>query len=197
MITTMRSRLSTSLAAIAVTSATVLGGGAAGGGAATASAQPVPSLLPPHLAVQVDGLVSQVRAAVPPEAWAAVGSTGMVYQDISGDLRGGIIAEIDAYRAAHGRGALAPNPDLDREAQAWAERLAARDEVVHNTSLIDRGYGENIVSAGTHCRAACLVDLWKKSPGHNENLLDPHYRSAGMGIAYGAGKVFVVHNFAY
>lgn len=197
MITTMRSRLSTSLAAIAVTSATVLGAGALAGGAATASAQPLPSFLPPHLAVQVDGLVSQVRAAVPPEAWAAVGSSGMAYQDISGGLREGIVAEVNAYRAAHGQGALAPNAALDQEAQAWAERLAARDVVVHNTALIDRGYGENIVSAGTHCGAVCLVDLWKNSPGHNENLLDPHYRSAGMGIAYGAGKVFVVHNFAY
>ena len=197
MITTMRSRLTTSLAAIAVTSATVLGGGALGGGAATASAQPLPAFIPPHLATQVEEVVSQVRAALPPEAWAAAGSSGMVYQNISGGLREGIVGEIDAYRVAHGRGALAPNPALDHEAQMWAERLAARDVVVHNTALIDRGHGENIVSAGTHCGAVCLVDLWKKSPGHNVNLLDPHYRSAGMGIAYGAGKVFVVHNFAY
>lgn len=197
MITTMRSRLTTSLAAIAVTSATVLGGGALGGGVATASAQPLPAFIPDHLAVQVEGVVSQVRAALPPEAWAAVGSSGMGYQDISGGLREGIIAEINDYRSAHGRGVLEPNPALDHEAQMWAERLAARDVVVHNTALIDRGHGENIVSAGTYCGPVCLVDLWKKSPGHNVNLLDPHYRSAGMGIAYGAGKVFVVHNFAY
>ena len=197
MITTMRFRLTTSLAAIAVTSATVLGGSTLGAGAATASAQPLPSFIPPHLAAQVEGVVSQVRAAFPAEAWAAVGSSGMGYQDISGGLREGVIAEIDSYRLAHGQGVLAPNPALDHEAQMWAERLAARDVVVHNTALINRGHGENIVSAGTHCGAVCLVDLWKNSPGHNENLLDPHYRSAGMGIAYGAGKVFVVHNFAY
>ncbi|UVE93729.1 CAP domain-containing protein [Dietzia sp. B32] len=202
----MRTRLTASLATIAVTSATLLGG------AATASAQTAPPrlpsfipqhLIPAHLVPQVDGLVSQVRAALPPEAWAAVGSSEMAYQDISalavgGGLREGIVREIDAYRVAHKRGALAPNPDLDREAQAWADRLAARDEVVHNTALIGRGYGENIVAAGTHCGAVCLVDLWKNSPGHNENLLDPGYRSAGMGIAYSrGGKVFVVHNFAY
>lgn len=203
MITTMRTRLTASLATIAVTSATVLGGGAA-----TASAQTLPSfipqhLVPAHLAPQVDGLVSQVRAALPPEAWAAVGSSEMAYQDITalavgGGLREGIVREIDAYRIGRALGTLAPNPELDREAQAWADRLAARDEVVHNTALIGRGYGENIVAAGTHCGATCLVDLWKNSPGHNENLLDPGYRSAGMGIAYSrGGKVFVVHNFAY
>ncbi|MBS7549405.1 CAP domain-containing protein [Dietzia massiliensis] len=199
----MRTRLTASLATIAITSATLLGGGAA-----TASAQTLPSfipqhLIPAHLVPQVEGIVSQVRAALPPEAWAAVGSSEMAYGDVaafgvSGGLREGIIREIDAYRIAHGRRALAPNADLDRAAQAWADRLAARDEVIHNTALIDRGHGENIVAAGTHCGAICLVDLWKNSPGHNENLLDPGYRSAGMGIAYsGNGKVFVVHNFAY
>lgn len=196
MITIMRSRLTSSLAAIAVTSATLIGGGALGGGA-TASAQALPAFIPPHLVPQVEGALSQVRAALPPEVWAAAGSSEMGYRDISGGLREGIIAEIDGYRVAHHRGTLAPNPELDREAQAWAEYLAARDVVVHNTALIDRGHGENIVSAGTYCGPVCLVDLWKKSPGHNVNLLDPHYRSAGMGIAYGAGKVFVVHNFAY
>lgn len=193
MITTMRSRLITSLATVAVTSAALIGGG----GAATASAQAVPSFVPPHLVPQAEQVLSQVRAALPPEVWAAAGSTGMTYQDVSGGLREGIIAEINGYRVAHGLGTLAPNPGLDHEAQAWAERLAARDVVVHNDALINRGHGENIVSAGTFCGATCLVDLWKRSPGHNVNLLDPDYRSAGMGIAYGAGKVFVVHNFAY
>ncbi|OAH54112.1 serine protease [Dietzia cinnamea] len=199
----MRTRLTASLATIAVTAATLVGGGAA-----TASAQTLPSfipqhLIPAHLVPQVEGIVSQVRAALPAEAWAAVGSSEMAYGDVAafvvtGGLREGIIREIDAYRVAHGRGTLAPNAALDREAQAWADRLAARDEVIHNTALIDRGHGENIVAAGTHCGAICLVDLWKNSPGHNENLLDPGYRSAGMGIAYsGNGKVFVVHNFAY
>ena len=202
MITIMRNRLTTSLATIAVTSVTLLGG------AGMAAAQPLPSfipqhLIPAHLAPQVDGLVSQVRAALPPEVWAGVGSSEMAYKDVAGravpgGLREGIIREIDSYRIGHGRGALAPNPELDREAQAWADRLASRDEVVHNSALLGRGYGENIVAAGTHCGAVCLVDLWKNSPGHNENLLDPGYRSAGMGIAYsGNGKVFVVHNFAY
>lgn len=189
MITIMRSRLTASLATVVATSATVVGLGAG-----TASAQALPPVVPQHV---VDGLVSQVRAAIPPEALAAVGSSGMIYQDVSGGLREGIVREIDGYRAAHGMGALAPNGALDAEAQAWADHLAARDTVVHNTALINRGHGENIVAAGTHCGAVCLVDLWKNSPGHNDNLLDPGYRSAGMGIAYGAGKVFVVHNFAY
>lgn len=189
MITSMRSRLTASLATIAVTSATLLG---LGGG--TASAQALPPIVPQHV---IDGLISQARAAVPPEVLAAVGSSGMAYQDVSGTLRDGVVREIDGYRVANGLGTLAPNAELDREAQAWADRLAARNEVVHNTALIGRGFGENIVAAGTHCGAACLVDLWKNSPGHDQNLRDQGYRSAGMGIAYGAGKVFVVHNFAY
>lgn len=192
MITAMRSRLLSSLAILAVTSATLVGGGTA-----TASAQTLPAFVPPQLASQVEGFISQARAALPQEVWAAAGSSGMGYQDISGGLREGIIAQIDGYRVANGRGTLAPNPALDAEAQAWANRLAAEDTVHHNYGLIRRGFGENIVAAGTHCGAVCLVDLWKNSEGHNTNLLDPDYRSAGMGIAYGAGKVFVVHDFAY
>ena len=202
MITTMRSRLTASLATIAVTSATLMGGGVATASAQTAPSQALPGFIPQHLIPQhlvpaVEGAVSQVRAALPPEAWAAVGSSGMTYQDISGGLRDGIVREIDAYRASRGMGTLAPNANLDREAQSWADQLAARDVVEHNTALLNRGHGENIVAAGTHCGAVCMVDLWKKSPGHNENLLDPGYRSAGMGIAYRGDKVFVVHNFAY
>ena len=202
MITTMRSRLTASLATIAVTSATLMGGGVATASAQTTPSQTLPGFIPQHLIPQhvmpaVEGAVSQMRAALPPEAWAAVGSTGMTYQDISGGLRDGIVREIDAYRASRGMGTLAPNGNLDREAQAWADQLATRDVVEHNTALLNRGHGENIVAAGTHCGAVCMVDLWKNSPGHNENLLDPGYRSAGMGIAYRGDKVFVVHNFAY
>lgn len=189
MITSMRSRLTASLATVVVTSATLMGFGA---GSASAQA------LPPFVSQQmVDELISQARASVPPEVLAAVGSSGMGYQDVSGGLRDGIVREIDSYRVANGLGTLAPNADLDREAQAWANRLAGQDAVYHNTALINRGNGENIVAAGTHCGAVCLVDLWKNSPGHDENLRDSGYRSAGMGIAYGAGKVFVVHNFSY
>lgn len=202
MITSMRSRLIASLAAIVVTSATLMGGGVATASAQTTPSQALPEfipqhLIPPHLVPAVEGAVSQLRAALPPEAWAAVGSSGMTYQNVSGGLRDGIVREIDAYRVSRGLGTLAPNAGLDREAQAWADRLAARDEVVHNTALINRGHGENIVAAGAHCGAVCMVDLWKNSPGHNENLLDAGYRSAGMGIASRGGKVFVVHNFAY
>lgn len=197
MITIMRSRLTASLATIAVTSATLMGVGA---GSASAQALPpfVPQhLIPHHLQSDVEALLSQARAALPADVWNAVGSSGMVYQDISGGLREGIDREINGYRVSRGLNALAHNPDLDREAQGWADHLAARDTVYHNQRLLNSGKGENIVAAGTHCGAVCLVDLWKNSPGHNENLLDPGYKSAGMGVAYGGGKVFVVHNFAY
>ena len=185
----MRSKLTASLATIAVTAATLVGG------AGTASAQALPAFIPQHV---VDGLISQARAAVPAEVWGAVGSSEMMYRDVSGGLREGIIREIDSYRVSRKLGTLAPNPGLDVEAQAWANRLAAEDDVYHNTALINRGHGENIVAAAVHCGPICLVDLWKNSPGHNENLIDPGYRSAGMGIAHSrSGKVFVVHNFAY
>ena len=73
MITTMRSRLTASLATIAVTSATLMGGGVATASAQTTPSQALPRFIPQHLIPQhvmpaVEGAVSQMRAALPPEA---------------------------------------------------------------------------------------------------------------------------------
>src|SRR5699024_11592494 len=108
MITIMRSRLTASLATVVVTSATVVGLGAG-----TASAQALPLIVPQHV---VGGLVSQVRAAIPPEALAAVGSSAVACRDVSGGLREGIVRVIGGYRVAHGLGTLAPNSGLHAEA---------------------------------------------------------------------------------
>jgi len=157
-------------------------------------------------------VAAQVRAAVPAELLAAVpadvlGAAGSsapagspaVFRDVAGPGLGDAVAgEVNGYRAGKGLRTLADDPALDGTAQGWANDIARRDVVEHNGDAHRRGLGENIVISPPGCDARCLVDLWKNSPGHNENLLDPGYRAEGVGVAYGRdGKVFVVQNYRY
>lgn len=181
-------------------------------GAGTASAQTLPAgsvEWPGNLPVPapgplptVDELLDRLRSAVPAQFLPALGSLGDApaapteYRDVSAGLEQSVNAEVNAWRAANGRRGLAEDPALTAEAGGWARNLAARDVVEHNRAALGRGLGENIVAAPPGCNARCLVDLWKASPGHNENLLDPAYTVSGIGVGVGRdGKVFVVQNF--
>lgn len=187
---------------------------AVGGGAGTASAQALPAgsvelpagpvVGPPPTADEVLGWLRAALPAqfVPAQFVPATGSLGAtqaappVYRDVSAGLGQSVNAEVNSWRAAHGLRGLGEDPALTAEADGWARDLAARDVVEHNRGALGRGLGENIVAAPPGCNARCLVDLWKASPGHNENLLDPAYRVSGIGVGIGrGGKVFVVQNF--
>src|SRR5690625_3074465 len=157
MITVMRTRLTASLATIAVTSATLMCAGAGTASAQDSSEFHPDHLVPSHLAAQVEGAFSKMRAALPPEVWAAFGSREMVYQGVPGAMPEGIVREVDATRPSRGLDAPAGNAELDREAHAWADRLAAQDRVYPNQALLNRGHGQNIVAAGVHGGAVCLV----------------------------------------
>ncbi len=41
-----------------------------------------------------------------------------------------------------------------------------------------------------------VVAGWMHSPGHRKNILTPHWKREGIGVAIGAGeKVYVTQNF--
>lgn len=54
------------------------------------------------------------------------------------------LSEHNAARAEVGEGALRWSPALARDAQVWAESLAARRAFHHDPSLLERGQGENL-----------------------------------------------------
>ena len=209
----MHKKLIESLAVAAVASASLV---AAGAGTSQAQALPAGSVDMP--AVQLpqlptaDQALAQVRAALPPQVLdalppqvrAAVGlgapAAGAGFADVAGPGLGAAVSgEVNAYRASRGLAPLAGDGGLDAEAQGWANTIAARNVVEHNQGYLRRGGGENIVAAdAATCDARCLVTLWKNSPGHDENLVDPGYRAAGVGVAYAAdGKVYVVQDYRY
>lgn len=104
---------------------------------------------------------------------------------------------INTYRAGLGLAALAPDPQLQAASRWMSEDMAANDYFSHYDSLgrdpfqrMDAfGYtynvwkGENL-AAGT-AQAQVAFDLWKASPGHNSNMVNPQFHGIGIARAYG------------
>jgi uncharacterized protein YkwD len=109
---------------------------------------------------------------------------------------------INQYRAANGLGALSLNGKLNEAARWMSNDMAGNNYFSHTdslgrdpfTRLSDFGYtyntwkGENLAAGVSGAQAA--FDLWKGSPGHNANMLNPHFTVAGIARAYGPGSTF-------
>jgi uncharacterized protein YkwD len=107
----------------------------------------------------------------------------------------GVEAAIAQLRAAHGLPRLQRDPELDAAARGHSEEMAKLRKFAHvlptdgtlGDRLRARGYayrsaGENIgLSDGPASAHEAIVG----SPAHLANLLDPHHRRLGLGIASG------------
>lgn len=106
-----------------------------------------------------------------------------------------VLALTNAYREAKALKTLKSNKFLNAAAKDHARWMAANDTLSHEgkngSRAIDRaeqqGYhdirliGENIADGqGT---AMMVMNSWKKSPPHNENLLNPDVHDAGIACA--------------
>ena len=113
---------------------------------------------------------------------------------------------LNNYRVDNGLAPLPEDASLHSAARAYSEDMANRNYFNHfggpgcDTVFIpgncstptDRGQaagypggvGENIAydSLGS---PASFFDLWRNSPGHNANMLDPDYKAVGIGLAPG------------
>lgn len=109
---------------------------------------------------------------------------------------------INNYRAQNGLGALSTNDKLRNAALWMAQDMAAKNYFSHTDSLgrdpfarmADFGYtyntwkGENL-AAGV-AGAAGAMDLWKGSPGHNQNMLNPDFTVIGIARANNPNSSF-------
>jgi uncharacterized protein YkwD len=106
-----------------------------------------------------------------------------------------IIALINQIRAQNGLSALVYHPQLEADAQAYADFLAAHDALSHTADgrTLDAraeaaGYvtwtalGENL--AGGYATVNDAVNAWMASPGHRANILNPAYRETGVGCTW-------------
>jgi len=118
---------------------------------------------------------------------------------------GELVSLINGYRAENSLGPLVTSPALTQAAQWMSEDMAGNGYLSHTDSLgrgnLGRlavfGYdctayntwcGENL-AAGT-ATAWETLDAWRKSPAHNDLLLNADFVALGIGCAYNQGSTY-------
>ena len=121
-----------------------------------------------------------------------------------GRARKAIRCLVNRMRRRHGRRALRANPRLARAAFLHSKRMVAQRFFAHvapggaglehrlfSSSYLKPGLrryhvGENIGAARVpYAAPAAMVRSWRASSAHRANMLDPLYRSVGVGVAPG------------
>ena len=120
----------------------------------------------------------------------------------AGSVRAAVLAETNAYRTSQNIPQLQENAALEAAATAYAVYLAEHEKMGHTADgqnppkrVSARGYkwcfiSENVWSSFRHSETTLAEELarkamdgWKKSPGHNANLLQKRAQEIGIGAA--------------
>lgn len=107
-------------------------------------------------------------------------------------------------RRQHGVAPLRAGACVDRFAEHWTVRMAARDSFRHQglRPILRRCHrhaaAENIAYGGGSMSPSQVVQMWMHSPGHRRNLLNPRYKALGVGTWRSAstGRLYVTQDFA-
>ncbi len=125
----------------------------------------------------------------------------------------GELALLNQDRAQAGLPPLAASASLDGVAAIRASQLVtdgithyrpghstlAAVELLQASHIPYVWHGENIIWEGSMLWAevpAFFNDWWMASPAHRDNILNPHYRSVGIGIANTGDAVYMVEVFS-
>ena len=105
---------------------------------------------------------------------------------------------LNALRAENGRGALAPDAQLEKMAQHQADLMAEAQKVAHTVSFgndfvtrlrkfgIRGTAGENLCAGRSDIASA--YNVWMNSPGHRTNMLYPNFHYYGLAKASSAKR---------
>jgi len=100
------------------------------------------------------------------------------------DARSEMVNHVNAYRAVHGRHALAPSGHLARSSLAHARRVLRRNRFAHGASTSRRGEVLSI-HYGSDLLIPSVIEAWNNSEGHRNLLLDGSFRTVGAAYAQG------------
>ena len=107
-----------------------------------------------------------------------------------------LAVSVNQFRYEAGVPYLAGDWTLDRYAQAHAETLAARGVIFHSDIWQLTGswshVGENV---GTGPTLWTVLSAFRSSPSHAQNLYGD-WTHLGVGVAFAAGRLYVVTVFA-
>jgi len=118
---------------------------------------------------------------------------------------GELVSLINGYRAENGLGPLVTSPALTQAAQWMSEDMAGNGYLSHTDSL-GRGnlgrlaaFGYDCTAYNTWCGESLAagtatawetLDAWRKSPAHNDLLLNADFAALGVGCAYNGGSTY-------
>jgi hypothetical protein len=110
----------------------------------------------------------------------------------------GFVAQINALRATKGLAPLAVDAGLTGKARAWAQTMADKNMIWH--SVLSAGVTANWEKLGENVGMGSSVDslqiAFVNSPHHYANLVDPAFRSVGIGVVHSdTGILFVAEVF--
>jgi uncharacterized protein YkwD len=120
-------------------------------------------------------------------------------------ITAGVMDAMNRDRAANGIGALGWNNQLAGLGSSWAAHLAAANGgLVHQdltSVLYSPGYegystlGENLLVGYEAMSTDQMEAAWMASSGHRANILRGNFTTAGVGYAYGNGRIWVAVEF--
>jgi uncharacterized protein YkwD len=112
-------------------------------------------------------------------------------------LEHGVLADINAFRAAHRLAPLRLSVALTAAARSHSQQMQADGYFAHNsfdgTAFWKRirafypsgrygfwSVGENLLWSSPDVDAQHALTMWENSPEHRKNMLDPHWREIGI-----------------
>ena len=117
----------------------------------------------------------------------------------SPDDEAAFVAQINELRARAGAPALSVDPRLTEVSRRWADRMAKAGAISHRTDLAAQApagtwakLGENV---GVGPSVEALHQAFVASPSHHRNLVDPAFRSVGVGIVKVGATIYVAETF--
>jgi len=105
---------------------------------------------------------------------------------------------VNADRAVHQRRTLPPSRQLQANAQAQAQRMAASGRLFHSSAPVTgvtgcrASWGENV---GVASSPDSVERALMNSPPHRANILNPAYDRVGIGMVRSRGKLWMVQIF--
>ena len=93
--------------------------------------------------------------------------------------------DLNAFRAAHGRGSLHVNSTLSAMAHSHAADMARRNALDHAGFMAHRARsGARAENVSYGCGdVTCVIGRWSRSPPHRTNMLLPSVRGYGLASA--------------
>jgi uncharacterized protein YkwD len=116
-------------------------------------------------------------------------------------LEQGVLADLNAFRAAHHLAPLRLSASLTAAARNHSQQMEADGYFAHNSvdgtafwKRIQAFYpsshfgfwsvGENLLWSSPDVDAQKALTMWENSPEHLKNMLDPHWREVGVSAVH-------------